>query len=198
MIGVWRISCEIALIWMSLNFTDDQSTLVQVMAWCRQATSHYLNQCWPRSLPPYGVTRPPWVDEWIAHIQWKHFTSPLKISGLHTDMHDKVFLCISASSPGLVYMRFASWHTRCLFISWITAKRLGQTGHLNEMRAWCRCLCFASPPEVDLNSQSSHCSVAMLGLRVTRLVMGRNWILFHSGSNQWFQQLLQWKFALRE
>ena len=31
----WGISCEIALIWMSLDFTDDQSTLVQVMAWCR-------------------------------------------------------------------------------------------------------------------------------------------------------------------
>ena len=34
--------------------TDDKSTLVQVMAWCRQATSHYLNQCWPRSPTPYG------------------------------------------------------------------------------------------------------------------------------------------------
>ena len=44
------ISCEIALIWMSLDSTDDQSTLVQIMAWCRQATSHYLSQCWPRSL----------------------------------------------------------------------------------------------------------------------------------------------------
>ena len=31
------------------------------MAWCRQATSHYLSQCWPRSLSPYGVTRPQWV-----------------------------------------------------------------------------------------------------------------------------------------
>ena len=57
----WGISCEIALIWMSLDFTDDQSTLVQVMAWCHQATSHYLNQCWPRSPTPYGVTRPQWV-----------------------------------------------------------------------------------------------------------------------------------------
>ena len=37
------------------------STLVQVMAWCRQATSHYLSQCWPRSLSPYGVTGPQWV-----------------------------------------------------------------------------------------------------------------------------------------
>ena len=57
----WGISWEIALWWMSLDFTDDQSTLVQVMAWCRQATSHYLSQCWPRSMSPYGVTRPQWV-----------------------------------------------------------------------------------------------------------------------------------------
>ena len=62
-IAGWGISYEIALIWMSLDFTNDQSTLVQVMAWCRQATSHYLSQCWPRSLSPYGVTRPRWVKE---------------------------------------------------------------------------------------------------------------------------------------
>ena len=58
----WGISCEIALIWMSLDFTDDQSTLVHAMAWCRQAASHYLSQCWPSSLVPYGVTRPQWVN----------------------------------------------------------------------------------------------------------------------------------------
>ena len=40
----WGISCAILLIWMSMGFTD-KSTLVQVMAWCHQATSHYLNQC---------------------------------------------------------------------------------------------------------------------------------------------------------
>ena len=57
----WGISCEHALRWMSLNLTDDKSTLVQVMAWCHQATSHYLSQCWPRSLSPNGVTRPQWV-----------------------------------------------------------------------------------------------------------------------------------------
>ena len=28
--------------WMPRDLTDDKSTLVQVMAWCRQATSHYL------------------------------------------------------------------------------------------------------------------------------------------------------------
>ena len=50
-----------AIRWMSLDLTDDKSTLVQVMAWCRQTTSHYLNECWPRSMSPYGVTRPWWV-----------------------------------------------------------------------------------------------------------------------------------------
>ena len=66
----WGISCEIALIWMSLDFTDDQSTLVKVMAWCRQATSRYLSQCWPRYLSPYGVTRPQWVNN-----QWRRATA---------------------------------------------------------------------------------------------------------------------------
>ena len=33
----------IALRWTSHDLSDDKSTLVQVMAWCRQATSHYLN-----------------------------------------------------------------------------------------------------------------------------------------------------------
>ena len=46
---------------MSQDLTDDKSTLVQVMAWCRQATSHHLNQWWPRSLSPYGVARIQWV-----------------------------------------------------------------------------------------------------------------------------------------
>ena len=61
MIDGWCISCEIALIWMSLDLNDEKSTLVQVMAWCHQTASNYLSQCWPRSLSPYGVTRPQWV-----------------------------------------------------------------------------------------------------------------------------------------
>ena len=46
--------------------TNDKSTLVQVMAWCRQATSDYLSQCWPRSLSPYDVIRPQWVKAWSS------------------------------------------------------------------------------------------------------------------------------------
>ena len=32
------------------------------MACCHQATSHYLSQCWPRSMSRDGVTRPQWVN----------------------------------------------------------------------------------------------------------------------------------------
>ena len=46
----WGISCKIALRWIPLDLTNDKSTLVQVMAWCHHATSHYLSQCWPRYL----------------------------------------------------------------------------------------------------------------------------------------------------
>ena len=57
-VDILSISCEIALRWMTQDFIDDKSTLVQVMAWCRQATSHYLGQCRPRSISPYGIARP--------------------------------------------------------------------------------------------------------------------------------------------
>ena len=56
---------------------DDKSTLVQVMTWCRRATCHYLSQCRPRSISPYGVTRPQWVKINYFHSKcfWKlHLT----------------------------------------------------------------------------------------------------------------------------
>ena len=62
----WVTSWELTLRWMSLDLTDDKLTLVQVMAWCLMAPSHYLSQCWPRSLSPYGVTRPQWVNWYLS------------------------------------------------------------------------------------------------------------------------------------
>ena len=63
LIGIFTLSTNNALRWMAWDLTDDKSTLVQVMAWCHQATSHYLSQCWPSSMSPYGVTRPQWVKQ---------------------------------------------------------------------------------------------------------------------------------------
>ena len=49
-----------------MNATDNNKpTLIQVMAWCLQATSHYLRQCWPRSMSLYGITTPQWVNDFL-------------------------------------------------------------------------------------------------------------------------------------
>ena len=52
------IHANIILEWMPEDLVEGKSTLVQVMAWCHQAASHYLNQCRSRSLMPYVITRP--------------------------------------------------------------------------------------------------------------------------------------------
>ena len=77
--GGWSISHEIALRRMPLGLTDDKSTLVQVIAWCHQATSHYLRQCWPRSMSSNGTTRPQWVN-----VVWNHAFYPYSSRLLHS------------------------------------------------------------------------------------------------------------------
>ena len=62
LIGIFRSSHDNACWWVPQDLTDDKSTLVQVMAWWLQATSHYLSQSWLSSLSPNGVARPQWVN----------------------------------------------------------------------------------------------------------------------------------------
>ena len=73
LIESWDIACEISLRWVSLDHTDEKSTLVEVMEWCHQATSHDVSQCWPRSMSLYGFNRTPYVN-----IRWSqsllHYT----------------------------------------------------------------------------------------------------------------------------
>ena len=46
--------------------TNEMSTLVKLMAWCRQARKQYLSQYWPRSTSTYGIPRPQWVNYWAS------------------------------------------------------------------------------------------------------------------------------------
>ena len=48
--------------WMPQFPTVDKLTSVQVMAWCHQAPSYYLKQCWSRSMSTYYFIRPQWVQ----------------------------------------------------------------------------------------------------------------------------------------
>ena len=61
-IDCWGVSRKFTLRLLPMCVTDDRKTLVQTMAWCRQTTSHYMNQRWQWFRPPCGVTRPQWVN----------------------------------------------------------------------------------------------------------------------------------------
>ena len=74
---------KMALKWLLLDLTDHKSTLVQVMAWCCQVTSHYLSQCWPSPMSPYDVTRPQWVKKWSK--TWAHVYSAYWVV-MHNDL----------------------------------------------------------------------------------------------------------------
>ena len=140
--GGWGISYEIALRWMPQDLTDNKSTLVHVMAWCHQATSHYLSQCWPRSMSPNGVTRLQWVnmeysplyfrvaslgqfgpwyltdqDKWV--VSWEEgLQLPSPIPGLEIIFkHISVFPKINSTSL-IEIIRFESHHYFEAFLMW--------------------------------------------------------------------------------
>ena len=96
--------CEISLRRLALNLGNVKSTLIQVMAWCRQATSHCLNQCWPRSLTSYGVTRPQWVNSLSSTTISK---TTKQITSIHSySCFLSSWLTIAKSLPDLSYSFF--------------------------------------------------------------------------------------------
>ena len=61
-------SCEIALRWMPENAFYVKSTVAQVMAWCHQATSHYLSLWWYRLVLLCVITKPQCVKTSLPQI----------------------------------------------------------------------------------------------------------------------------------
>ena len=101
---------------MPLDLTDDKSTLAQVMAWCHQATSHYLSQCWPRSMLPNGVTRPQWINDKILLMvcgQCNGCWCPGDRRSQVISRHDSLLVCIGFVGPkfqDIVLLKFQmSW-----------------------------------------------------------------------------------------
>ena len=126
----WGISYEIALRWMPLDLTDDKLTLVQVMAWCRQATSYYLSKCWPRFVSPNGVTKPQYTC--TVHKVLTHWCSTGSIQLLLMPW----FL----APPGHQQPWFwLYWINRSLSSTWHDVNYLC---HLNVEKLWKIQLCF--------------------------------------------------------
>ena len=64
-----RFFIQILLEFVPKHPIVNKSALTQVKDWqLRKAPSHYLSQSSPRSLMPYGITRPQWVKkELVPH-----------------------------------------------------------------------------------------------------------------------------------
>ena len=140
MIDGWGISNKVTIRWMSLDFTKDKSTLVQVMAWCRQATSHYLSQFWPRSLSPYGIIRPQWVKPPLKFKHERIISSHMKVWYMIT------YTCLIHRKT-MVMER--SWCPNITFLPSL----------LNHHQTNCRLsvVCLYSVPAFDVLLQGSMC-----------------------------------------
>ena len=78
LIGIFESSYDNTIRWMLWDCTNDNSTLVQVIAWC-----HYLNQCWPSSMMPYAITRGPE----LTHMDSRpHFNAETIFPGIDTSI----------------------------------------------------------------------------------------------------------------
>ena len=69
------ISITMTIMWMMQYPINEKTTLVQVMAWCHQATSHFLSQHWSITMSLHGATSPQWVKLEFSHPNYnvKHF-----------------------------------------------------------------------------------------------------------------------------
>ena len=121
LISIFKSSYDNVLRWMPQELTDDKSTLVQVMAWCCQATSLYLNKCWSRSPTPYGVTRPEWVNVGNTTMELRH--PCLWTSNLNNEIsyvaYGSIFMIFFISKPSIskcltVIQKAPPWHVSCM------------------------------------------------------------------------------------
>ena len=104
----WEFPLKLPSCECDKHFIYDLSTLAQVMAWCRQAASHYMSPYWPRSMSPYGITKPQWVNA--------YHSDPL--SSIFSRV---MFPCFFVNSISLFVINKHLWHNSHLniyFIAW--------------------------------------------------------------------------------
>ena len=120
------------------------------MAWCCQATSHYLSQCWHSYLSPYCFTRPQWVNL-VVCLPPSHYVNQCWVVcwTLRNKLQEnkKMYLNISGKDPfylGVIWVdtfRCSHWWKFCkndnFPILMSLAKTLLSSGRSSgEWRGW--------------------------------------------------------------
>ena len=102
------------------------------MACCHQATSHYLSQCWPRSMLPCGITRPQWVKLCQEHVSviliqnWGRIENMIW-TGFHNTKYDfeRDFKCISILENLSVLLKNSKIKSIGFTTSWALVTSIG-------------------------------------------------------------------------
>ena len=95
------LSCR----WIPKNTINKKLTSVQVMT-LMQATTHYLSQCWPRSMSPYGITMLHWVNSlWLSEKFEKWI---IQITATYSDANKLKITMVCHGRNHTV-----SWHNSC-------------------------------------------------------------------------------------
>ena len=115
-IDILSIQVNITFEWITEDPTAGNSTLGQVMAWCHQATSHYLNQCWPRSLIN-GITRPQWLNHQHLICIFHWFASLIWIITWRNFMQNVCLKVYIHCSETLLLFQIQSYHTASNVVS---------------------------------------------------------------------------------
>ena len=101
-------------LWNCPQMPQDLSTLVQVMAWCRQAASHYWSQCWPMGCCFFGAKQESepmmalcWSDPWGSDSrQW----GPCN---LHKSCNHNLYIGIIIGPMGNAFqLKYHTFHSR--------------------------------------------------------------------------------------
>ena len=119
-----------------------ESTLIQVVACCHQATSHYLSQYWPRAILPYGATRSQWIylsmSFSILRLQWVKCPNHHNSACLMT-------ICLSILLANL-----------CCISHRITIYIISECGYDCQPGADVRLLAEGRPPDSGRSFSNSH------------------------------------------
>ena len=95
----FHMACKNGAKWVPQNPIEEKSTLVQVMALCRQATSHYLSQCRLRSATPYMASLGHNLPIFITGIPAPGKTIFTLKQALHVAHHSPAHLQIITEPP---------------------------------------------------------------------------------------------------
>ena len=105
--------------WIPQDFIDDKSAFGEIMAWCCQATSYYLSQCWSRSMSPYGVTRPQWVK---LHDADKQKIQPPFLLDQYPLSVLQVLRCVTLTMYHSQFMSQANTNQLCVVIQFLATR----------------------------------------------------------------------------